>query len=302
MIQKNIQATPAEKTLLVQSQPFMALSGNVYDTSTAAAPDGWKIVASNKNNGQQNVDGFFVRIYEKLDANGQPHYAVAFRGTDKITDIRDVGADAKIALLKLPHQYDHGVKFVADFCREKNIDPSSLSFTGHSLGGYLAATVGTFFNSRNIWTFNAPAPDAMTWNNIASTKSPTVSTVPGPGWVQIRSNNDLISKGGDYKGATTVSIDTAGSPHGLGALREGAVRITEGKSAVHTVSSAKSGVLSRVFNTVVNNVSRKLATSMVVGLSISFVMAAGPGDRPRFSPLQSLTHRKPVHGLLPRPA
>ena len=302
MIQKNTQVSPAEKTLLAQSQPFMALSGNVYDTATTDAPDGWKIVASNKNNGQQNVDGFFVRIYEKLDANGQPHYAVSFRGTDKITDIRDMGADVKIALLKLPHQYDHGVKFVADFCREKKIDPSSLSFTGHSLGGYLAATVGTFFNSKNIWTFNAPAPDAMTWNNIARTKSPAVSAVPGPGWVQIRSNNDLVSKWGYYKGATTVSIDTTGSPHGLGTLRDGALKIVEGKPVIHPVNSAKSGFLSRVFNAVVNNVSRKLATSMVVSLSISFVMAAGPGDRPRFNPLQSLVHRKPVHGLLPRPA
>lgn len=272
MVQNAKQVSPENKALLAQSLTFMALSKNAYDLAATQAPDGWKIIAGSNN---RQVEGFFARLYERRDASGRPHYAIAFRGTDKLTDLKDMEADVKIALLRLPHQYENARRFVESVCREKKINPADLSFTGHSLGGYLAATVGASFNSRNIWTFNAPAPDIRIWHRIEKSRNSACPAVPGAGWVNIRSTGDIIGKWGYYKGATTIGIETPGAPHGLDAL-QGAVRqIIAGEPVRAARVAPKSGFLSRVFNAVASGVSRALARSKTISLVISFVMADG---------------------------
>jgi len=283
MIRENSQLSPVDRTLLTQSLPFLTLSKDVYQTGASQAPQGWKVVAATDDAQRRHIDGFFARVYERTDTNTQPRYAVAFRGTDSLTDIRDMGADVDIARRRLPGQYAQALQFVNDVCREKNINPANMAFTGHSLGGYLAAAAGTFFNSKNIWTFNAPAPDANIWDKIGRDKNHDAATVPGRGWVQVRSRQDLISEWGNYNGATTIGIDTAGDPHGLDNLRH-AINQTLNGEPVTAVGPAKKGALSRIFNAVAG-VSKMIALSPVAGMVIAGLMADGKGRKRPANPV-----------------
>jgi len=205
------------------------------------------------------------------------------------------------------------LKFVEDFCREKNVNPADMIYTGHSLGGYLATTVGATFNSKNIWTFNAPAPDAPTWHNIAHHRSRDIPTSPGVGWVDVRANNDFISRWGYYGHAATITIDTSSPPHGLDTLYKAASDITHGKRVSPALRPR--GFLKRCFNMAITVVSAVMARSRVVGLALKFIMAVGPGEKPRYRFFQSppppsgggifgsgLTGKGFVHGLSPRAA
>lgn len=273
MSRENDQLSAVNRTLLTQSLPFLALAKDAYQTNATQAPPGWETIAATDEPQRQHIAGFFARVYKRTDSEGWPQYAVAFRGTDSLADIKDMGADADIALRRLPGQYAQAVQFVEDVCHEKNINPADIAFTGHSLGGYLGAAVGDHFNSKNIWTFNAPAPDANIWDRIGSNKSAAAPTRPGRGWIQVRSTQDLISKWGDYTGAVTVGINTVGDPHGLDNLRQ-AVNQTLNGEPVTAVGTAKKGKLSRIFNAVAG-LSKALATSAAVGVVINGLMADG---------------------------
>jgi hypothetical protein len=280
--QKEISAT--DKALLTQALPYMALSHNVYRPDEAPTPMGWKPVATTDEI-QKERDGFCARIYERFDAAGKPHYAIAFRGTNNILSKKDLIADVRIFFTRLPPQYERALKFVEDFCREKNVNPADMIYTGHSLGGYLATTVGATFNSKNIWTFNAPAPDAPTWRNIAHHRSPDIPTTSGVGWVDVRANNDFISRWGYYGHASTITIDTSSPPHGLDTLYKAASDITNGKPV--SPALRQRGFLKRAFNMAVTVVSAVMARSRVVGLALKFIMAVGPGEKPRYRFFQS---------------
>lgn len=304
-IYKHIPA--ADKELLAQSTPYAALSWDVYRLELNQPPEGWKVIGVARGRGA-DVKGLCACFYERTDG-GVPRYAVAFRGTNKLRDMNNFGADARIMLLKLPLQHDRGVKFVQDICRENNINPADVAYTGHSLGGYLADTIGTSFNSNNIWRFNAPAPDARTRRNIERNKSPVQATLFGPGSVHIRSEDDMVSKWGHAPDQSkTITVKTVRPAHRLETLRGAVRRIINNEPPLAQTPRA-SGLLSPIFNSsAFIKASHALATQKVVSLAISFIMAIGPGHEPKYrlsepahspSPL-SPSNRKPVQGLTPR--
>lgn len=285
------EISAVDKALLTQSLPYMALSHNVYRPNDPM-PVGWKSVATTDEI-QKERDGFCARIYERLDAAGKPHYVVAFRGTNSINK-KDLIADVRIFFTRLPPQYERALRFVEDFCREKKLNPADMIYTGHSLGGYLAATVGATFNSKNIWTFNAPAPDAPTWHNIAHHRSPDVPTATGNGWVNVRANNDFISRWGYYGGGKTITINTSSPPHALDTLYKAATDLTNNRP-VSPVMRPR-GFLKRSFNMAVTITSAIFARSRVVGLTLKFIMAVGPGEKPRYRFFQSPHSSPPSSG------
>ena len=293
MGQQNKQASSTEKAILSESLPFLELSKNAYNKADAPVPAGWKVIAATDDGAHRALDGFSARVYERTDTSGQPRYAIAFRGTDGFADINDILANVDIFRRRLPGQYEQAREFVQDICNEKGIDPSDMAFTGHSLGGYLASAAGLSFDSKNIWTFNAPAPSAGTWQKIEGIENNGASPAPGHGWVNIRSSGDLVGKWGNYSGATTIEVDTVGNPHMLDSLRHSIVQTVNGQS-VTAVGEKKKGFLSRVFNAAVG-ISQALAQSPLVDFAIDKLMAEGTpqGKTPARLPQASSSARAP---------
>jgi hypothetical protein len=206
--------------LLRQSLKVVPLAQDVYDTKSTQAPPGWKIVANSSLTGQWN-GGFFGRIYEKEGplAPGETRYVVAFRGTDSIRDKQNRDADLQIIFRKLPTQHNHAVKFVKDFCDKNNLNAADMTFTGHSLGGYLAISAGITLGVHKMWAFNSPGPTREIRNTL-SKNIPGISKTPCQGLVQIRSNYDVIARW-QYPEGKIIEVETNGGNHSLANLRAG---------------------------------------------------------------------------------
>ncbi len=280
MVKDDTQISDAEKAkLLKQSLKSIVLAEDVYDTINGQPPNGLKLVAA-ADPPEPHVGGFFARVYKKtgIVAAGEQRYAVAFRGTDGLSDPRDLDADLEIAFKKLPGQYRQGLAFVERVCKENAIDPAKLEYTGHSLGGYLAITVGMSLGAKKIWTFNSPGPTEKIRDEL-SQEIPGISALPDSGLVQIRSSGDLISEWG-YKEGTTIAVKTAASYHSLANLQEGIRAALHGQPPVSVITGKK--WLSSVFNAV----TKTLAQS---GLAQAAIRKMVDNDHHRKQP------KPPVH-------
>lgn len=259
MVEKKPELPDArKKELLQQSLKVMPLVENVNGTPDASAPEGWRLVAASDPPGKNGTQDLYAKIYERIGPvpAGEKKYAVAFRGTDKLTDHGDLDADLGIAFRKLPNQYWEALDFIEAACKENNINPSDMLYTGHSLGGYLARTVGTTLGARSIWTFNSPGPTEKIRNELGQF-IPGLSAPPGDGLVQIRSSNDLVSAWG-YKEGITVEVKTQGNHHGLAGLRQAVDDTLAGRAP--TPAPRQKLSLSSVFN----EVAKRMANSPVV--------------------------------------
>ena len=141
-----------EKLLLASE--MVRLSLHVYGNDDAL-PEGW--TESIKSSPEvEKKTGFFGELYEKKSPEGdKTEYAIAFRGTTlKIPTIID---DVKVALGSLPRsQYEAAIDFVQQVCKQKNIKPTDIVDTGHSLGGYLADAVSKTIGAKSVIAFNNP--------------------------------------------------------------------------------------------------------------------------------------------------
>lgn len=244
--------------LLRQSLKFLELSQDVYNTKATQAPPGWKIAATSALSGQWN-GGFFARIYEKDGpvAPGEPRYVVAFRGTDKITDKQNLDADLQITFRQLPVQHNLGEAFVKNFCEKNNVNSSEMAFTGHSLGGYLAITVGMTLGVHKTFVFNSPGPTRQIRDQL-STKIPGLSKPPCKGLVQIRSAYDVIARW-QYPEGKIIDVATTGGNHSLGNLKQGIEAAINGQQLPPGPGVKKN--LSSIFN----EISKRLAQSGTAG-------------------------------------
>ena len=236
--------TAEQIDLLKQSLKYVALSQDVYNTGSQKAPDGWKIVTSSSLSGQWS-GGFYARIYEREGplAPGEPKYVVAFRGTDSIRDKQNLDADLQIIFRKLPLQHHKGVDFVKDFCEKNNVKPADIGFTGHSLGGYLAITIGMTLGVHKMWVFNSPGPTKAIRDELSS-KIPGISKPPCRGLVQVRSSYDVIARW-QYQEGRIVEVETAGGNHSLGNLQKAIETAVTGQPQQHTPTK---GSIATVFN------------------------------------------------------
>jgi len=264
--------TAEQVNLLRQSQQPLLLAQNVYDVSaTPTPPAGWKVVASSTNAWKS---GFFARIYEKqgLLAPGEQKYVVAFRGTNKITDPLNFVADFQIVTRALPDQHLEAVNFVKGFCTKNNISTSDLALTGHSLGGYLAMTVGMELGTARIWAFNSPGP-TRDLRDVLSHKIPGVSKPPCDSLVQVRSDHDAISRW-QYPEGKIISVATNGVSHGLENLKQGVDAVVTGHALPHETIAKKT------LSTIFNDVAKELSQSPVAAAIIDRLFG-GKGHPPR---------------------
>jgi hypothetical protein len=247
--------SPEQTDLLRQSLKYATLSQDVYNVSAEQAPSGWKIVADSALS-EEWKGGFFARIYEKDGpvAPGEPRYVIAFRGTDDfIKDKKNREADLQIAFWKLPGQYNQAEAFVKDFFDRNKIKPDEVAFTGHSLGGYLAITVGMALGVDKIWTFSSPGPTKGIRDQLTR-KIPGLSKPPCKGLVQIRSAYDVIARW-QYPEGKIIDVETSGGNHSLGILKEGIEAAVSGRQL--PPGPGVRGELASIFN----ELSKRLALS-----------------------------------------
>jgi hypothetical protein len=275
--------------LLKQASGIMALAADVYNVAGTEAPEGWRIVAK-ADPPPGDGAGFYARVYERIGPvpPGAAKYAVAFRGTKKISDIRDLKDDAEITLRRIPGQYEQGLAFVQRVCQENNINTAEMMFTGHSLGGYLAISVGETLGAKNIWAFDAPSPTQKTREKLLK-KIPGVSGPAGDGLVHIRSIYDIIGKWGCDEGII-IGLKTSGFYHSLANLRQAVdAAISDGKPAEALVAPKKRS-LSAVFNAI----SKRLATSRLANWTIRRLFGECVCPKPATgSPFYNPPHRPP---------
>ncbi len=259
---KTPRISPQERlNLLKQAEKIVPFAQNAAAAPNAAPPPGWKVLASADPKAGNN-NGLFAKIYERIapPPPGEPKYIVAFRGT-KLNDREDISADLDIMFLKIPRQYQQGLNFVQDVCAKNGIDPAEMTYTGHSLGGYLARTIGTTLGAKHIWTFNAPGPSRKIARRLEE-KIPGISQSPGDGLVQIRTANDIVSVWG-YNQGLTISLDMRGRPHSLNNLAA-AIRDTVEKKPLKPVALPPKGSLTAIFDAISGKIARSALAEDVI--------------------------------------
>lgn len=134
--------------------------------------------------------GFFARAYKNNALNS---VVVSFRGTNDIADL--LFADVRLAFsTSIPSQYTYLKQFI-DRLDNLNITLNKhLSFTGHSLGGFLAQLASATYNKPAV-IFESPAAKNIINNNDFAYKS-----------------SDLSNKIKGYNAAPNL-INTAGGEH-----------------------------------------------------------------------------------------
>jgi len=148
----------AEETYKPTPKEAAAMAAHVYgDKKNGILIGGWK-VSDRKFEGVQlenQKSGFKSQIYERT-VDGKTEYTYATAGTE--ADWGDVGADVKQPL-GLSTQYSLSASNAQKI--NEQVGDSELTFTGHSLGGGLAALNANLTGNEAI-TFNAAGVGKLT--------------------------------------------------------------------------------------------------------------------------------------------
>jgi hypothetical protein len=119
----------------------------------------WRVVDQ-----YSDASGLGVTVFQEI-ATGTKYLAI--RGTEGLTDIN---ADYILALgfpSFLNPQYIQ-LSAAINGWLSSGVLPNNFTVTGHSLGGYLAAALGSFYseNTSHVYTYNAPGLGGITGNAI----------------------------------------------------------------------------------------------------------------------------------------
>ncbi len=156
--------------MIVDGRPTVAdyayLSQNVYEDNIQPGTNlenGW--VVSMTINLRSVLNGYIARVYYNKRSN---HLVVAHRGT-KFSNFGSVWTDAVgIAFNRIVSQVRTMVSFISIILRQARENNLNVSFTGHSLGGWLAQISMVLLNNdefqygeqtviSNAVTFDAPS-------------------------------------------------------------------------------------------------------------------------------------------------
>lgn len=153
------------------------LASDVYNKRDA--PPGWERLADdNEFFGGLGPEyaGLYVALYKRKDA---PIYSLAFRGTEG--SVLDVSADITQAIGITTLQYERAIQLaknvvsnLGQITRENTNQTAGMSelfFTGHSLGGGLAASAAAITGVSAVTFNSAGVHDATLRNHGASLKS-----------------------------------------------------------------------------------------------------------------------------------
>lgn len=222
-------------------QQRLAVAQDVYKgISTEELPGGWRR-AADSTQAMGHGNGLFAAVYERT-VRDNPEYMVAFRGLDDWRDLDDI---VKIKFGGLPQQVFNAIAFSQAMAHERNIPLSSMSFTGHSLGGYLARAVGVVAQATDIVAFNSPGlyrndltPLTALRRSFNHLAPPITAAEIGQRVQNLNAEDDLVSRFGSLRG-TVVSIPTQeGSPHSISTLGRSFVAFFMGGETAPTQTAA----------------------------------------------------------------
>ncbi|MDE1151191.1 MAG: hypothetical protein PW788_01540 [Micavibrio sp.] len=246
------------------------LSSHVYGGADALIPQGWKKLSDSAASISEKETGFFAALYERTDAQaGEARYAIAFRGTKNISDLP---SDIDIALGQLPGQFGIALKYVESTCKSLGIQPEDMALTGHSLGGYLARTVGTALAVSKVWLFNSPGPTQETRDYLEKLIPSTA--LPNDKMIHFRSKYDIISHWGFDEGEI-IEVKTRGDHHSLQNLSQQIARL-ENPILPDVRIGGRCLSLSSVFNAA----SKFLTQAKTLGASIKKLFTYGKPKKP----------------------
>lgn len=145
---------------MAETSELAILAASAYFSQRSAenrieAPDTWSLLDRTPN----DATGFEAVAYRK-----GTEIVIAFAGTDQLTDwLANFGG---VAAAWLPGQLEKAAAFYARI-RQQYGEGVTYSFTGHSLGGGLAALMGVLFDQKAV-TFDQ-APFRLSANNDTRT-------------------------------------------------------------------------------------------------------------------------------------
>ncbi|MCX7149367.1 MAG: hypothetical protein NTY05_08130, partial [Rhodocyclales bacterium] len=128
---------------------YALLATRVYDASAnnkTGIPVGWNELIWQRD---YNQSGFSAGAYRKGSA-----LVISYTGTNQTADWLNGNTAALGGLLPAPQIFE-AMRFYLDV-KAANPDATSFSFTGHSLGGGLAALMGVFFDKQAVVFDEAP--------------------------------------------------------------------------------------------------------------------------------------------------
>lgn len=209
------------------------LALHAYNEGEIELPPQWECIATSKELMPNTRTGFQGAVYRFAPPPGEERYAIAFCGFKNAGDIKSVLA---AGLTGLPDQTPEALEFTILATQKFEILTSRLNFVGHSLGGYLAKSVGKIWGAQDITPFNSPGfkeGDIEDLNQLAKAMD-ILPCKNQPQVTGVNSKNDLIGMWGKPTGEL-YEVDTQSNHHGI-------ATIVQTLATVHKASAAFSEV------------------------------------------------------------
>ena len=151
-------ATPTQFEIDCALMSGVAYESNRQDKNKFPVPDGWGIMPGSY---KTNPSGFEAVSFSQTNADGTKEIVISFAGTNK-TDPNDWAADLNLALGEVDIQLLQAAEYYMYIKSLPENVGASITFTGHSLGGGLAALMAVLFNEDAVTFDQAPFKNAAT--------------------------------------------------------------------------------------------------------------------------------------------
>lgn len=242
-----------DRKQLQHAAEMAALSEHVYLRDNQPPPGDWKVLQTSDDL-MPGKRSFFGALYTRTDPQTQEkEYVFAFRGSDG----NDLKSNFAIAAGRLPVQFAHALQFVKRACEVEGIAAEKAEITGHSLGGYLARTIGLVLVPKKVWAFSSPGPNRETREMLESLAPK--NALPNDKIVHIRSKHDIIGLLGTEE-KIVLELDTKKQHHSIMKIKHHLQNAADPMNADKNAFKRKPGFLERVFNAV----SAKLSSSQTL--------------------------------------
>ena len=187
---------------------YLATNAYAKYESQVQPPPHWERIATTADLINTDHTSFAGAVYRSGSK-----FVIAFCGFSDAGDILPV---LSAGFTGLPSQLADAVEFTQRACEKYSITPDNLELTGHSLGGYLAASVGLHMGAAKVWTFNNPGFKKEDAEHLDAFFAKHGITPPAkkPAITTLNSKYDLIGKWGYQKGRV-IDIDTPHNHHNM---------------------------------------------------------------------------------------